>query len=270
MAIYTINSRVIFNDQIGSLSLSEGREDPTILAAPASRLLTLLIKNNNKVLTRDEILTEVWENHGLVASSNNLYHYISVIRRSLASLGEDNIIVTLPKVGFSMKALSVVTEGEEDKNVLPYVEEILDEQELYNLKLTESKPYNQKKSFNLAGYNKRIGVVAGILILTAIIVAIYSNYFNSNQVYFNYPPLDKIKKCNIHPLKKTSPVQDNLTINEMKSKLAKYQLDCNRDANIYYSNERGYKLIYYCTLLSGTIPNPQDCFNIIVDDEVSL
>jgi len=270
VAIYTINSRVIFNDQMGSLSLTEGREDPTILAAPASRLLTLLIKNNNKVLTRDEILTEVWENHGLVASSNNLYHYISVIRKSLASLGEDNIIVTLPKVGFSMKALSIVTESEEKKNVLPYVEEVLDKQDLHKIKLTESNTHIKKKPFNFVSYKRNIAIAAGFCILLVIILVIFLSYYKSNQVYFNYPPIDKINNCNIYPLKKALPGLDNLAVNEVKSKLEKYKLDCNRDANVYFSNERGYKLIYYCTLLSGTIPNPQDCFNIIVDDEVSL
>lgn len=269
MATYTINSRVIFNDKMGSLSLTEGIDDPIILAAPASRLLTLLIKNSNTVLTRNEILTEVWENHGLVASSNNLYHYISVIRKSLASLGEDNIIVTLPKIGFSMKALSIVTECEEQQNILPYVEEVLDEQVLFNTKLTESTSrINKKLHHRVLGKKKIELAIFSLLIIT--ITIIYLTYSNKNQAHSDFPPISKVQKCIVSPLKEHSLSHDKLIINEIKNQVSQYKLDCNRVAHIFFSNEKDYKLLYYCTAPSGTTPNSQDCINIIVDNEVSL
>lgn len=270
MAIYIINSRVVFDDQSGSLSIIDDHGDPIILAAPASRLLSLLIKKNNKVLTRDEILTEVWEKHGLVASNNNLYHYISVIRKSLSSLGKDNIIVTLPKIGFSMKAVSIVVQSQEQSLATPHIDDVLDKRMLSSIKFSEIEPSSTQPCPGLPRQNKIIVVSIVLILFFTVLIAAVLSYTKKNRDLSENQPSAKIESCSIYPLKKNQTKSHDIIVDEIKSRLEKFKLDCSKSADIYYSNEKGYKLIYFCEAIAQNIPNPQHCYNIIVDDEVSL
>ncbi|WP_260440753.1 winged helix-turn-helix domain-containing protein [Serratia marcescens] len=82
---------------------------PQTLTATLNRLLSTLVRNNNLVVSRDTLLTQVWEAHGQVASGNNLNNTISILRKMFAALGEDDIIVTLPRQGFMFTAASLKT-----------------------------------------------------------------------------------------------------------------------------------------------------------------
>ncbi|MEL5367330.1 helix-turn-helix domain-containing protein, partial [Serratia nevei] len=82
---------------------------PIILTATLNRLLALFVKNNNLVLSREHVLEKVWEEHGQVASDNNLNNSMSVLRKILATLGEEDILVTLPRQGFSFTAKEINT-----------------------------------------------------------------------------------------------------------------------------------------------------------------
>lgn len=77
------------------------------LLKPTSRLLSLFIKNNNKLLLRERLLNDVWVDHGLKASNNNLNNYVSGLRKSLAQFGAEEIIVTYPRQGFKFIARNI-------------------------------------------------------------------------------------------------------------------------------------------------------------------
>ena len=79
-----------------------------------SRLLSLFIKNNNKLLLRERLLNDVWVDHGLKASNNNLNNYVSGLRKSLAQFGAEEIIVTYPRQGFKFIARNI-REANENK-----------------------------------------------------------------------------------------------------------------------------------------------------------
>ncbi|WP_161969181.1 winged helix-turn-helix domain-containing protein [Entomohabitans teleogrylli] len=76
-----------------------------MLPAPSARLLSELIKTNGTMVTREELLTRVWEDHGYRASNSNLNNYLSILRRNLtALLPESVLITTLPKQGIIFQA----------------------------------------------------------------------------------------------------------------------------------------------------------------------
>lgn len=54
------------------------------------------------VLSREYLLTEVWDKYGLRGSNSNLNQYIILLRRALAGYGYDNLIITIPKMGFRL------------------------------------------------------------------------------------------------------------------------------------------------------------------------
>ena len=104
---FLINNRVIFDEDNLTLALADENADPVVLTAIANRLLALLVKNNNILISRDFIFSAVWEDHGKTASSSNLNNYIASLRRSFPAwvrmkswsryLGKD---LCLPQLAF--------------------------------------------------------------------------------------------------------------------------------------------------------------------------
>lgn len=104
---YTIDEKYIFEQKTSLIYLKLDRSQNVELSKPAARLFSEIISLNLKksIATRDELLTNVWEEHGLVGSNNNLNTYISEIRKKLELIGIDpHLIVTVPKKGFRLDA----------------------------------------------------------------------------------------------------------------------------------------------------------------------
>jgi DNA-binding winged helix-turn-helix (wHTH) protein len=94
---YLLENVVHYNEASRTLS---NNHTEIILPVSAARLLSLLLQKKNEQLSRNEILEQVWEQHGLVASNHNLNRNISILRKSLQELGLSDIIETIPKQGF--------------------------------------------------------------------------------------------------------------------------------------------------------------------------
>lgn len=116
---YIIDLIVIFNPADNSLCLQNNPSLALTLPPPATRLLLELINKSGEIITRDELLKNVWEDYGFAGSNNNLSHYISHLRKALLSLNSGmNIITTVPKIGFRLDAkIDVVLVSDEEKAV---------------------------------------------------------------------------------------------------------------------------------------------------------
>ncbi|OAT50395.1 winged helix-turn-helix domain-containing protein [Providencia heimbachae] len=100
---YIIDDKYIFEQSSSCIYLKDDQNQRIELSKPASRLFNEIILLNMRkgIATRDELLTNVWEEYGLVGSNNNLNTYISEIRKKLELIGIDpKSIVTVPKKGF--------------------------------------------------------------------------------------------------------------------------------------------------------------------------
>jgi DNA-binding winged helix-turn-helix (wHTH) protein len=106
---YIINNNIKYHEERSELISLHDHTEPLQLTATLNRLLSALVRNNNLVLSRETLLTQVWEAHGQVASGNNLNNTISILRKMFASLGEEEIIVTLPRQGFMFTAATLKT-----------------------------------------------------------------------------------------------------------------------------------------------------------------
>lgn len=112
---YTIDEKYIFEQNSSLIYLKLDRSQNIELSKPASRLFGEIISLNLKkgIATRDELLTNVWEEYGLVGSNNNLNTYISEIRKKLEQIGIDpKSIVTVPKKGFRLDSHISIHESE--------------------------------------------------------------------------------------------------------------------------------------------------------------
>lgn len=104
---FIINDKILYNENDGELMMLESKESLIPLLKPTCRLLSILVRNNNILISRERLLNEVWGEYGLKASNNNLNNYISMLRKAFASLGEDNIVITQPRLGFRFTALKI-------------------------------------------------------------------------------------------------------------------------------------------------------------------
>lgn len=68
--IYVINDKIYFNHAENMVWGDEGNR--IIIPRFSSEILALFLANNDKALSRDFMLTEVWEARALNGSNNNL------------------------------------------------------------------------------------------------------------------------------------------------------------------------------------------------------
>ncbi|WP_353243901.1 winged helix-turn-helix domain-containing protein [Providencia sp.] len=130
---YTIDEKYIFEQKTSLIYLKLDHNQNIELSKPAARLFSEIILLNLKkgIATRDELLTNVWEEHGLVGSNNNLNTYISEIRKKFELIGIDpHLIVTVPKKGFRL-----------DTPVVFFKEENINQDNQYD----EETPYHHNK-----------------------------------------------------------------------------------------------------------------------------
>lgn len=82
---YLINNKFIFETEKCLIFLNNETDKFIELSKPASRLLNeiIILNQESQIATRDDLLTNVWEKHGLVGSNNNLNTYVSEIRKNL-------------------------------------------------------------------------------------------------------------------------------------------------------------------------------------------
>lgn len=120
---YRFNDRVLFDGDSGTLGPSDFSDEPTSISNPAKRLLLLLIANYGKPVEREVIFKKVWDDYGMISSNNNLNQCVSKLRRVLKVMGiDDEVIATVPKIGFMLhREIQVEISEEDDGHFTPLV-----------------------------------------------------------------------------------------------------------------------------------------------------
>lgn len=99
--IYIIDDQVTYNSDDCTLSHLPTQETLS-LSISSGRLFEQLLNSEGEILSRDTLLTEVWDKYGLRGSNSNLNQYLSILRRALAAYGCENLIITIPKIGIRL------------------------------------------------------------------------------------------------------------------------------------------------------------------------
>lgn len=113
MVEYLISSRVNFRPEDGAMWPVKDENSVIILTITMNRLLAYLLERRGQVVTRDELLANVWDSHGLRSSNHTLNKYISEIRKHLVNAGiQEECITTVPRVGFMFNSdIEVIPDG---------------------------------------------------------------------------------------------------------------------------------------------------------------
>ncbi|MCG3884855.1 winged helix-turn-helix domain-containing protein [Photobacterium leiognathi] len=95
--VYVIDSFLKYDTLNGILSTNDSDITDVRLSITANALLLFLFENKDSVISRDEIMTKVWDDNGMTSSNSNLNQYLSILRKAFRKLGIENVIMTLPK-----------------------------------------------------------------------------------------------------------------------------------------------------------------------------
>ncbi|CAI0972515.1 winged helix-turn-helix domain-containing protein [Serratia fonticola] len=99
--VFTISNMIAFRSEDGAMWSIAQPESRLSLTTIPSRLFTYLLENADRMVSREELLNNIWDKYGLDPSNNSVNQYISLIRKSLSELGcDEDVIKTVPRVGF--------------------------------------------------------------------------------------------------------------------------------------------------------------------------
>lgn len=102
---FILSNSLVFDPDTQRLSLAGQPESEVTLSAPAVRLLLEFIRNKGEELSREALITRVWQDFGYTPSGNNLNKAVSELRKAFKSLGVHvSPIVTVPGKGFYFDA----------------------------------------------------------------------------------------------------------------------------------------------------------------------
>ncbi|EAU0090986.1 helix-turn-helix domain-containing protein, partial [Salmonella enterica] len=117
---YVLDDIISYCPEDGTIKVLGGSDqDMTILTPVPNRILQLLVKNQGKMLNRDTILVEVWDNYGKVGSTNSLKQNIGLLRKTLDPYLNTSTIVTMPNQGYMFNAQTKIIVIDEETGVTP-------------------------------------------------------------------------------------------------------------------------------------------------------
>lgn len=222
---YIINNNIKYHEDRSELISLHDDIPPIALTATLNRLLSALVRNNNLVLSRETLLTQVWEAHGQVASGNNLNNTISILRKAFSSLGEEEIIATLPRQGFMFTARELKT-ADSLAESLQTVEEI-------------PTPAEREPLLSAVGQRRRGKFAAVTLVFLALGCGIWA-WLNTGYPAVSTMPVGKIGNCEVQFVSSYhKPGPGDVDLVHLKKMLEqRNHINCSELGTLFYYDSR--------------------------------
>lgn len=193
---YIINGMIVFNVLDNTLWVKNNSEDMLSLGLVPGRLFRYLLANAGRVVSKDELLSSVWDDYGLRSSGHSLNQNISLLRKSLTLLGcESDVISTLPRLGYLIKNDSVEV-----------------------LSCAERKHDIPEKSYKTEGdkikFSLRLFLAGCMLLVMLILVTLFLNKNRHHAVSLipvqSLQPVENDKGCSIFTTKPRGGAHEKL------------------------------------------------------------
>ncbi|MDN0124305.1 winged helix-turn-helix domain-containing protein [Yersinia aleksiciae] len=197
--IYTINNEIKFRDDDGIIWLDNDELSNVTLTATTSRLLSFLLNKQGNVVSRDEILAQVWDAHGLRSSNNSLNKYISDLRNMFRNMGcTEEIIITVPRIGFMISdEIDIDREGDTVITEIPSAPTV-------PVTATEIQKIERNSKKNLVYLAMIIVLALGLTFLFIQGNRNSTEEENSPMMIQKTYPLGEVNGCTILSLKQTT------------------------------------------------------------------
>ncbi|MCS3430976.1 winged helix-turn-helix domain-containing protein [Klebsiella sp. BIGb0407] len=252
---YIIDKTLRFNSDNHTLEQTNEPHAVVTLTITMSRLLLFLIEKHGENVTKDDILSQVWEAHGLRASTNSLNKYISDLRQMFRTLGlNDEIIVTIPRVGFSVPAAIIsAANNSEPEGDLAVAEKTVEE------------------SGDSVSTYQYILLFVAILFLSGLLFYVFHSENNDEDSFVTFQqtyPIGMIDNCPVVALK---PIAENLKSRNMditRHILGKLGISCEEESLYYVRfsddviyHQPGRVFLADCSIRDRTVGTLSSCFN---------
>lgn len=169
----------------------------TVLHAPMSRFLLLLLQHPGEVVRQDLIFREVWEKHGQLVTANTLYQNVSLLRKGLRSAGLINsTIKTIPKIGFIFKGKVQVIEEESDNAPPTSLREERPSQPS-EVPLVETSPIKPTWR-RVVTWRRLIHVVYFVVFVTMGYFLLRETHERREQFVYAHSQVARINQCNVY------------------------------------------------------------------------
>lgn len=254
---YLLGEQLLFDSIEGTLKVV-ATEESAKLPYASVLVLKVLCDNSQVLMTRNELMDRAWTENGLRASGSNLYNSLSLIRRTIISLGiELQIIRTQPKVGLIMDV--VVTRLDEPQPI-----EINDASEAEAVEvgskvlpvpvqsesplLPEGEPDRATGQVtpSVKGPPQRPYANFYLLWTMVIIILLFVIRITMNQQadYMNFLPenhfkMGEVEGCTLFRLNEVSNIYPGLPVKKKIELMAKdYNIDCHQEKAHFYIDSR--------------------------------
>ncbi|MGP3070580.1 winged helix-turn-helix domain-containing protein [Serratia nevei] len=255
MMRYIINNSITYHEDSSELGSLYDDAAPLPLTNTQNRLLSLLVRNHDIMLSRDTLLEQVWQSHGQIASGSNLNNGISTLRKLFCALGAEDVIVTLPRQGFMFTATELIFEEEQ----------VVEGQSQHLAELLQPK---RKRLF---AHWKKLCLVFLVLMAVAVWGWVYVSPGYSQPRYVS---VGKIGNCDVRFIMSYHKVDSSeIDLKRLQDLLTKNNIQCSHPAMVFYydnrvlipSAKRGVRVssFYYCpTPKNATGAGAIQCENI--------
>lgn len=191
---FIIDDKFIFQPRRRELRRLDNGQS-VILHTTASQCLLVLLSNQGRIMTRDELIAHAWGESALeFVSSNTFYQTISVLRKSLATIGCREIIMTIPRKGLVIEPNVVIhSEGRNRISVDTDEEEercnpVKEKESITNSPVTMKK---RNRSLVLLGISIAISIILVFVGYSLLFSERKDDPFASYQLY-------TFKQCRIY------------------------------------------------------------------------
>lgn len=190
---YILDETLVFRSDDGAMWHVDNEGEKLIISPIVSRLFSLLLDKQGEILTRDDIMYQVWSMHGLEPSGNSLNQYISQLRKNMKNFGfHENVIRTLPRVGFVFdESISIVKAETCTEINAVYIDELNNKD-----RRTNGKPKGRNKK-NVIGLLVFLILVFIAVMIPSVIKSI-SARFETTQNIINPKMIGLVNSCKVY------------------------------------------------------------------------
>ncbi|TDS84872.1 DNA-binding winged helix-turn-helix (wHTH) protein [Rahnella sp. BIGb0236] len=187
-----LEGKVAYEPDTHSVYNVGDEKNQVTLAIPASLCFFDLLQKKGEIVSHDELLSSAWESRGMIVAPNTLYQNMSILRKSLISLGiSSNIIKTVPKRGFVIPSDFPVEFIYETENTLPEKSQ----QEAFDKskppEVISAPPPEHTESVSRWVQNLVLTLICGLVVYSSYLV---SNYLGEDTIpQYIAPDFVKIK-----------------------------------------------------------------------------
>ncbi|HAT6802687.1 TPA: transcriptional regulator [Citrobacter freundii] len=254
---YLINEKIEFWPAENRLT---SRDKPGVmsqLTTPATRCLVILLEKAPEIVSQDVFFEKVWEEAGMHVPPNTLYQNISLVRRGLKSVSNNNetddIIVTIPRQGFRIRENVSVREIDEEVVITPVPEKAADTITLpVTLSIEAEENLTKEDALREANNVQRSGFIKNIILVLILIAVVAGAFFTGyllteddpSPSFAGYTQLPEENGCKyfINP--------DSMT-NETGNAVSKAMINCKVYPWVYITS---YKHVPVMSVISCNTP----------------